>query len=508
MKLSPAAGAALCLLVACSESLEPLATADAGRPDAGAAGSGGEPLPPLGIALTPAQLRDPESCKECHPIHYREWSSSMHAYSAIDPVFVAMNQRGQRETGGLLGTFCVQCHAPMAVADGLTKDGLNLDQLPDKQRGVSCYFCHNAVDIRSDHNADVQLANDDVMRGSIQDPIEAGAHRTELGVLFDGASPRRSELCGGCHDIVTPNGIHIERTFLEYRGGLYATSATEGGAPIESCPSCHMPNRKQPAAAVPIDAPERSVHEHLWPGVDVALEAFPNRDAMRSAIEACQLGIGSVAFLQLEVTPPNLFSVRLETNAGHNQPSGAAQDRRMWIELLAYDADGTLIESSSSGNIGDLEVEEKPEDTQLFLLRDRMFDAEARPVHMFWQAAASAEYPAGYASNTLAVRSGGLDLGAHYVERQYRLTGRDGTGTPARVTARLRMRPIGMDVLRDLVASGDLDPVVVQRMPTFTFGAQLEWKQSDGFMNPISAVPNTDCKTYRCLLEPGSMGCN
>ena len=29
-----------------------------------------------------------------------------------------MNKRGQRETNGALGTFCLKCHAPMAVALG------------------------------------------------------------------------------------------------------------------------------------------------------------------------------------------------------------------------------------------------------------------------------------------------------------------------------------------------------------------------------------------------------
>ena len=43
------------------------------------------------------------------------------------------------------------------------------------------------------------------------------------------------------------------------------------------------------------------------------------------------------------------------------------------------------------------------------------------------------------------------------------------------MTARLRMRPIGMDVLQDLVDSGDLDPAIVAQMPTLTFGAQIEW---------------------------------
>jgi Cytochrome c554 and c-prime len=85
--------------------------------------------------LTREELMDPEQCKTCHVGHYDEWASSMHAYAADDPVFRAMNQRGQRETGGELGAFCVQCHAPMAVLTGATNDGLNLDDLPASSRG-------------------------------------------------------------------------------------------------------------------------------------------------------------------------------------------------------------------------------------------------------------------------------------------------------------------------------------------------------------------------------------
>src|SRR5687768_1766164 len=82
------------------------------------------PAPDAGVmpALTRAQLLDPASCKSCHPKHYREWRSSMHAYAADDPVFLAMNKRGQRETEGALGDFCVGCHAPMAVREGETSD--------------------------------------------------------------------------------------------------------------------------------------------------------------------------------------------------------------------------------------------------------------------------------------------------------------------------------------------------------------------------------------------------
>jgi len=474
-------------------------------------GDGGTLAPDDGGAvqrLTKEQLRDPETCKGCHPGHFREWSSSMHAYAAKDPVFIAMNARGQRETGGALGDFCVRCHAPMAVIDGLTTDGLNLDELPDRDRGVSCYFCHNLVAIEGDHNAQLRIADDTTMRGTIRDPVQPTAHRAEHSELLVHTNRSASAICGGCHDIVTPNGVHLERTFAEYQQSISAMSAEPGGPPFDACQSCHMPERRAAAAVYP-GAGERSVHEHLWPGIDVALTDFPNRDALESAVEDCQLGQASITFFTLEVSEPDVFTFRLETNAGHNQPSGSAQDRRMWLEVLAYDAAGQIIEEVSSGNIGPLEVEEKPasdplHDPQLWLFRDRIFNAAGDPVHMFWEAASSEAYPDGYSSSTLPARTT-LALGANAVERSYRMS--TAAGLPARVTARLRIRPIGMDVLHDLVDSGDLDRTHLEAMPTFTFGAQLEWFSSDGFTT-LTASPTTDCEKYRCLLHPGSEACD
>ena len=44
--------------------------------------------------LSREELLDPKTCAGCHPQHYREWASSMHAYASDDPVFIAMNRRG------------------------------------------------------------------------------------------------------------------------------------------------------------------------------------------------------------------------------------------------------------------------------------------------------------------------------------------------------------------------------------------------------------------------------
>jgi hypothetical protein len=469
-------------------------------------------LMPAMPAMTAEQLRDPESCKGCHPVHYREWSSSMHAYAALDPVFIAMNKRGQRETKGELKDFCVKCHAPMAVVDGLTQDGLNLDKLADQKRGVSCYFCHNVATVEGDHNAQLQLAKDNVMRGPIEDPVPSGAHGSAFTEVFNHNKTVRNAMCGGCHDIVLQNGVQLERTYQEYQHGQYGQQPSPDAPALENCSGCHMPGRMDLAAVAPAGTKPRNVHEHLWPGVDVALTDFPYREAQRAAIEDCQLGVASVAFFTLEVTPPNVFTFRVETNAGHNMPSGAAQDRRMWLELLAYDAAGKLIEGSSSGDIGEQEIEDKPiddprHDPQLWMFRDHIFNEKVEPVHMFWEAAPSAKYAMGYTANTLGPPQQTLGFGTHYAEKVFHASGPDGSGVPARVTARLRLRPVGMDVLEDLVSSGDLDPAIMRSMPTFTLGAQIEWKEADGFMKTIMGKVKMDCSSYRCLLDPTTKGC-
>jgi hypothetical protein len=415
----------------------------------------------------------------------------MHAYASRDPVFVAMNRRGQRETKGALGDFCVKCHAPMAVREGATTDGLNLDEVPGALQGVTCYFCHNAVSVGEHFNNDIQLADDDVLRGSIAAPADSAAHRTAYSPHQDRNRAESSRLCGSCHDVVNQAGVHLERTFLEYQGSLYA----ETGAAFETCSGCHMPGRPGKAANLP-DAPERTIHEHLWPGVDVALTTFPDREAQRLAIE-CALASSARVF-DLRHDGFGGFTVQIETSAGHNQPSGAAQDRRMWLEVIAYDAQDRRV--FESGDIADGELEEKPVsapdfDASLALYRDWLFDSAGKPTHDFWAAAPSPVAPTGYASLTLPAAISAVTahtLSAEYVIPRFREI--------ARMTVRLRLRPIGMDVLNRLVETGDLDASHLAQMPTFTLhGAAVEWRP-DGSMRSLYPDELSCPTVYQDLL--------
>lgn len=433
----------------------------------------------------------------------------MHAYASRDPVFVAMNQRGQRETQGALGDFCVRCHAPMAARELQQADAgfADLSALPPQLQGVTCYFCHNAIGVTDHANGALTLANDDTMRGGIVDPIQPPVHRAAYSQFHDRAQADSATLCGSCHDVVTPKGVHLERTFAEYQTSLFAKS----GAAFASCQSCHMVG--DPGVAAEYEgAPTRVVHEHLWPGVDVALTDAPEQEAMLAAVEECELP-NSISLFDLkpvsgadDTAPPlpGAFYLRvtLETSAAHNEPSGVTHDRRMWLELTAYDDKDQIL--FQTGAIDDHAPEELPStdpnyDPHLWQFRDRTFDEQGNVARMFWDVARDDTQT----NPTLPAPVTAVQ-GSHSLIRVYYLG-----QAPTRVSARVRIRPVGLDVMNDLVSSGDLDPSLVDAMPTFTVdGRDAVWTDpNDPTAYTITRPNYPDCQHYRCLLDPQATGC-
>lgn len=409
-------------------------------------------------------LADPEACAECHPSHYLEWQGSMHAYSGVDPVFVAMNARGQRETNGALGTFCVQCHAPRAVRLGQTTDGLNLESLPDALRGIGCIDCHSVTAVEGDANNPLVQTEDGVLRAGISDPMPTSAHASAHSPLHDGADRRSSALCGSCHDIVSPTGVHVERTFLEWKRSIYASDDPRFA---NSCVACHMPGRDGVAAEVP-SAPPRRVHDHSFPGVDVALTDFPGRAELRDKVQA-SLDVSLIS--ELCVAPADGgadLEVYLENvAAGHGFPSGAAHNRRVWLELRAYVGERVVFET---GVVADDEsLPDAEADPSLWALYDRLFDADGAPTDDLLQVAR-------HEGETLPPPNGALPGDPDYVNvhvpRRFRILGE----TPDRIEMRVRIRPFELSILDRLVRSGDLAPEIAEAAPTFTLeGTEQVW---------------------------------
>jgi len=445
-------------------------------------GGGSSPLQLLG----PESLRDPATCQGCHPAQFAAWSESMHAYASDDPVFVAMNQRGQRETNGALGTFCVNCHAPLAVRDGATTDGTNLASLPAPEKGVTCFFCHSAASVDGAHDNPLSLAADGTLFGPFADPVASPPHRSAYSALLDDRQTESASACGSCHDIVNGHGVALERTFKEWQATVFAVPPHG-----LSCAGCHMAGSDGPASAVSTKV--RRLHDHGFPAVDVALTPFPLLDAaglghQKQAVQA-MLDSELQSTLCYDDATQKITVALDNVGAGHDFPSGASQDRRLWASVTAYAGSQQLYQSGVQAG----QTIESGLDPDLWLMRDCTYDATGAETHMFWEAAQLASNllpgppPLSLDDPTTLTRS--------HLKYVYPVGAATLPVPPDRITLGVSVKAVGDDVLASLVASGDLDPAIAAAVPTFQLGtgAALEWTRA-------AATASIDAQTGDHLL--------
>lgn len=444
---SRAASAFVLFLVACSAEK----TAPAGAP------------PP--VLLDEKARMDPASCQSCHPNQFAEWSMSMHAHSSRDPVFLAMNRRGQEATAGALKNFCAKCHAPLAVALGMTEDGLNLESLPDYAQGVTCYFCHSVADISADHNNGLDLADDGALRGPIQNPVRGAAHHMKYSANHDRSRPESSDLCGSCHDVVLDNGLKLERTALEWRASAFAPAQALDPSAVDTCGGCHMEPKGTPSV---VKSPSyHAGHEHRMVAVDVPLgnvdpaAVAEQRDLVGAFLDT-SLAFKICVEPRTGTTPQSVIFVMVENaHSGHFFPTGASQDRRVWIEVTAFDASGSVLYSSGAA----APDEGGDSDPDLWSFGDVATAADGSPAHMFWEIA-NVE-PHGIPA-PVTFDPSSPDLYRHHVTRRFpKSITATIQGVPVRVSVLAHFRPIGLDVLDDLVGSGHLDGAVRDKMQVY-----------------------------------------
>lgn len=415
--------------------------------------------------LDAAALLDPESCRTCHPVHYRQWAGSMHAYTGFDPVFDAMNAVYLEETGDERPDYCVGCHSPVALFEQATADGSDLADVPDHLRGVTCAACHLVEEARLGHSRAPDLATDGVIRGGIADPARNYAHASAYSLLHDRADPSSSELCGACHCNWNPDGAHTERTFREWEDSVFATRDLTR----LTCSRCHMRGHDG-FASTDETLPERRVHDHTWPGVDTALTDFPDKEVQADAIQT-ELDRSLLVQLCVEPDPAGAaVVVRLEnTGAGHSFPSGSSFDRRVWVELRAFLGDNEVL---TSGVVTATEPISALADPLLWLIRDRHLDAQGEPTSFPWRTE-EVESNLLLAAVTLDQTDPAF---LHFQERRWPVY----AGVPDRVTLRVRMRALGLDVFDELEQLAGLDPSLKAEQPTWDVGLPLEWLNGPG----------------------------
>ncbi|AGA33681.1 Cytochrome c family protein [Thioalkalivibrio nitratireducens DSM 14787] len=205
-------------------------------------------------------------CQGCHEDIYEQWSGSMHAKSTAlrDPIHELLyrqevgdpREEGQVHQRSQRFPVCLQCHAPNAAADKVTK----LDAKDAYAEGVNCVACHQIsgykgvrqpegglrLGILAYETSDQLQAATGFPFDKLQEPGNSSNPHLPTGTLdaFGQAVPaalpldanprmlRSSELCLGCHHLrPNPQGVPLCATGDEIEAS---------GAQV-TCQSCHMP---------------------------------------------------------------------------------------------------------------------------------------------------------------------------------------------------------------------------------------------------------------------------
>ncbi len=417
-------------------------------------------------ALTPTELRDPESCAECHQDHVQEWRGSRHALASTSPMFQALSAAAEQDLGSR--DLCLGCHGPFIVAEHEGESGLDLDSFDESTRGITCYFCHSIDGIEELHNNGLVLADDGVMRGGFDQPLATPAHESAYSSYQDRRSPDSSAACGSCHDVMLADGVFFERTYQEWSETLFA----EEGAPWAlGCNDCHMDGTEGVTAQVE-GAPTRRVHSHMWPAVDMPLQENTETDVQVAAVQEL---LQTTLWAELCVVLYDggaLATVTLENlSAGHGFPSGAAQDRRVWVQVRATKDGKPLYESGvvpADQAVGSID------DPDLWVMQNHLYDADGNETHVLWDAVS---YEGVVLNGATAVDPNDPDYVDTHAWKTYGL----GSTVPDEVTVDVFMRPMTFDIIDHMIDRGTLDASMRKAWPTWQVLPQtLVWTSDMG----------------------------
>ncbi len=267
-------------------------------------------------------FKKPSNCGMCHKEIYQEWQQSMmshsftHKWDEVEYFELALPHSKKLEKVAGVKAGCIACHGPLAFLSG---------DIPPKKpsagtranEGVSCEICHNITGTseKIPFNFSFNIKPDNVKNGPRKDS-KSPAHKTNFSEFT-----KSPELCATCHDEQSPYGMWVKSTYREWAAGPYA----EEGVRCQDCHMYHAPGKAAYGGKQREDLAHHNFHGSHVPGklagaVDVAL--YPSKKSVSA---------GDSLNLRAEV---------FNGKVGHMIPSGSAEERMLWLEVWATDANG------------------------------------------------------------------------------------------------------------------------------------------------------------------------
>jgi len=284
---------------------------------------------------------NPQVCYGCHIERFEYWESSQMSKAFTGDFFQAQYYKlavvdadRDEDVQGLKGG-CIGCHSPSAYKAGdippSPTDTKKIDNFWNQKsgiklyadRGVFCDFCHTIEDFEDtapfNHNYVSKATPEvDTKRGDLEFPWSP-YHETARSELHEDAA-----FCGICHNELNDFGVWVKATEIEYQEGPYPAKEI-------ACQDCHMPPIEgKPAKMGP---PRAENHDHWFGG---GFTGF----------------VEGAAKINIDMDKTTLspgenvnFSIKVHHLApGHKFPSGASEERDLWLHVGIFDEEGNELE--------------------------------------------------------------------------------------------------------------------------------------------------------------------
>lgn len=258
----------------------------------------------------------------CHTDFYRQWQQAMmsqsytHHWDEIEYFDLAIPHAEKDEMVADVRTGCNICHAPLSYLAGdvpppRPEEGSRANE------GVSCEVCHTVTGFDGDtpYNGNwisTPGRNKYGPRSTGQSPAHEMVKSEFLGT---------AEFCGTCHNEMSPYGVWVKSTHLEWKEGPYAAEGVK-------CHVCHMTSSSSQTASMGNVYPD--ARQHLFHGAH-------DPGKVRGTIE---LRIHP-DIKEAEPGETVRFTLALfNQKTGHKFPTGSVEDRIVWLHVQAADAEG------------------------------------------------------------------------------------------------------------------------------------------------------------------------
>ncbi len=261
-------------------------------------------------------------CKGCHREIHQEWSQSLmsqsftHEWDQVEYFKLALPHSKKLEKVAGVKAGCIGCHSPLAFLSG---------DIPPKEakagtranEGVSCVVCHHTTGTTEAEpfNFSFTIAPGKTINGPRKD-AKSPAHGTKYSEFL-----RSPQFCATCHDEQSPYGAWVKATYREWKAGPYAKEGTR-------CQDCHMYRAEGKSASM--GKKRKDIAHHVFHG-----SHFANK--LAGAVDLALYAKKKKADLGAKFTfRAELFNGKV----GHMIPSGSAEERMLWLEVTAIDAEG------------------------------------------------------------------------------------------------------------------------------------------------------------------------